>query len=110
MLSLAIPTFDPANDLHGKLADAAQRAEAIAAGLDLTGMRFVRARGAVRAALAAAAVAPDIDRLVRELLGDAPAVAVDPSLDGAVEVVAFEEEELEEDEAIEPEDPDDKPD
>ena len=84
MLDLPIPTFDPSEPIHAELVAAAFRAESIAAAVPLpSDVGFVRARGSVRAALVAAGVAQDIDRLVQRLLGDTPAIAVGPPLDGS---------------------------
>ncbi|MGD9616375.1 MAG: N-6 DNA methylase [Alphaproteobacteria bacterium] len=72
MFNLPIPRFDPKQNLHLALAEAAEHVEGIAAGVALPdGVRFQRARGLVRAALAEAGVSQQIDRLVAELLGPA---------------------------------------
>ena len=108
MLSLPLPSFDPGVDLHRRLAEATQQAEAITVGLDLTGLHFVKARQTIRAALVTAGVAAEIDALVGLLLGDAPFVAVEPTLDSDLEMVVFDEDELEGDETIPSEDANDK--
>jgi hypothetical protein len=74
MFNLPIPRFDPKNKLHGALADAALRAEMVAATVELPeAVRFQHARGLIREALAADGIAQRIDRLVAELLDrDAP--------------------------------------
>lgn len=69
MLSLPIPPFDPANPLHRRLAQAAERAERVAAAVPLReGEYFVRARQRIREALREEGVAQQIDALVAELL------------------------------------------
>jgi BarA-like signal transduction histidine kinase len=72
MFSLPIPSFDPKNTLHQRLARAAQRAERVAAKVPLQdGEHFVRARGLIRDALEKDGVANLIDELVAELLANA---------------------------------------
>jgi hypothetical protein len=108
MLDLPIPTFDPSEPLHAELVAAAIHAESIAAAVPLLGdLGFVRARGVVRAALAAAGVAQDIDRLVQELLGAVPPIAIDPSFESDLGVAAFDDGDLEVDTAVELDHPDD---
>lgn len=68
MLSLPIPDFDSGNALHQRLAEAAARAETVAAPTDISGVGFVRARQLIRQALVAGGVASEIDELVRKLL------------------------------------------
>lgn len=70
MFKLPIPQFDPKNTLHQRLARAAQRAERVAAQVQLReGEHFVRARRRIREALQEAGMASRIDELVAELLG-----------------------------------------
>jgi len=69
MFNLPIPRFDAKNALHKDIAEAAREAEKIAANLSLPdGVKFQRARGLVRTALAEAGVAQKIDALVARLL------------------------------------------
>ncbi|MGH6980115.1 MAG: hypothetical protein ACREFC_02815, partial [Stellaceae bacterium] len=69
MFNLPIPRFDEQIELHRDLAAAAERAEKIAAQVVIPeSVKFQRARGLVREALAEAGVSPEIDRLVAELL------------------------------------------
>jgi hypothetical protein len=69
MFNLPIPRFDAKESLHLALARAAERAEQIAASVELPeGVRFQRARALVRSALAEAGVAQEIDTLVARLL------------------------------------------
>ena len=69
MFNLPIPRFDPKQRLHTALAAAAERAEGVAAAVELPeGVRFQRARGLVRTALAEAGLSQEIDRLVARLL------------------------------------------
>jgi hypothetical protein len=70
VFNLPIPPFDPADRRHQRLAEAAGRAEAIAARMEIPAtVKFQRARAMVRAALAEAGVAKCIDGLVADLLG-----------------------------------------
>lgn len=72
MFKLPIPQFDAANRLHRELAEAAERAEQVAASVPLkAGEHFVRARQRIRAALQGDGIAQRIDALVARLLGDA---------------------------------------
>ncbi len=72
VFNLPIPRFDPAADLHAALADAALRAERIAAAVVFPeGVKFQRARRLVRDALTNAGIAADIDGLVARLLDGA---------------------------------------
>jgi hypothetical protein len=69
ILDLAIPKFDPTEPLHAEIAEAAARAEAVAAAVRLPpGLSFVRARALIREALAADGIAGRIDALVASLL------------------------------------------
>ena len=69
MFNLPIPRFDARERLHLALARAAERAEQVAAAVELPeGVRFQRARRLVRAALAEAGIAGKIDALVARLL------------------------------------------
>jgi hypothetical protein len=69
MFNLPIPRFDPTDRLHTDIADAARKAETIAAAVPLAeGVKFQRARALVRAALTEAGVAQRIDTLVARLL------------------------------------------
>jgi hypothetical protein len=69
IFNLPIPRFDPADETHVALAEAAQRAETLAAAVEFPeGVKFQRARAMVRAALTEAGVAGTIDRLIAELL------------------------------------------
>jgi SAM-dependent methyltransferase len=69
IFSLPIQPFDAGNELHQRLASAAERAERVAAEVQLPeGEHFVRARQRIREALREDGVAAEIDRLVGELL------------------------------------------
>lgn len=71
MLSLPIPQFDAANDLHQELARAAAQAQDVAELVPLReGMHFVRARRLIRDALRYDGVAQRIDELVSTLLNE----------------------------------------
>jgi hypothetical protein len=67
--NLPIPRFDQGEKLHIGLAAAAEKAEKIAASVPLPdGVKFQKARALVRAALAEAGIAAEIDTLVARLL------------------------------------------
>ncbi len=69
MFNLPIPRFDLKARLHLALARAAERAERLAAAVELPeGVKFQRARGLIRTALAEAGIAQEIDTLVARLL------------------------------------------
>jgi hypothetical protein len=69
IFNLPIPRFDAEIKLHRDLATAAERAEAIAGAIVLPeAVKFQRARGMVRDALAEAGVSNTIDALVSKLL------------------------------------------
>ena len=66
------PGFDEDDGVHRRIAALAERAEAVAADVDVDAHRtFQRARRAVREALLEAGVQTDLDRAVAELLADA---------------------------------------
>ena len=68
-VELPIPEFDRRVALHGELADAAARAERVAAAVPLNeGAHFMRQRRAIRDALAEDGIAATIDGLVNRLL------------------------------------------
>lgn len=72
MLDLPIPRFDPADELHARLAASARRAEIVAATAAVPGtMGFVRARAVVRAHLRDDGIAGVIETLVSRLLAGA---------------------------------------
>jgi hypothetical protein len=72
VFALLIPRYDAKIKLHRDLAAAAERAEAVAAAVELPeGVRFLRARSLVRAALQEAGLAAAIDALVARLLDGA---------------------------------------
>jgi len=74
MFTLPIPPFDARKALHNELAEAARRAEEVAARVPLTGEESTaRARRAIRAALADDGVSREIDDLVSRLLFGEPA-------------------------------------
>ena len=67
--TLPLPEYDNAEPLHRNLADAAFRAEKVAASVELTdGQHFVAKRRAIRAALAEDGLAREIEALVDALL------------------------------------------
>jgi hypothetical protein len=69
VFNLPIPRYDAKIKLHRDLADAAAKAERVAAAVTLPeGVKFQRARALVRAALKEAGVADSIDALVAALL------------------------------------------
>jgi hypothetical protein len=68
-----IPRFDPKNKLHLNLAEAAARAETLAATIQFPeGVKFQRARRMVRDLLKEAGISGMIDALVMKLLDDQP--------------------------------------
>ena len=70
MLSLPIPKYDPAESLHRELAQAARRAEEVAASVNLeSNMHFVAARRRIREALREDGIAQEMDAMVAQLLG-----------------------------------------
>jgi len=72
MLTLPIPRFDRSVAVHAALATAGARAERLAAAVELAeGVKFVRARQHIRAALEVDGIAGEIDSLVADLLGPA---------------------------------------
>ena len=68
IFSLPIPRYSMRDQLHRSLAQAAQSAENIAAGVNLPGRGFKAARAAIRDALRRAGLAQTIDALVERLL------------------------------------------
>ena len=71
IFNLPIPRFDPKNKIHVALAKASAEAESLAAAIALPeGVKFQRARGLVRGALAEAGIAKRIDDLVARLLDE----------------------------------------
>ena len=69
IFNLPIPRFDPKSKLHRDLAAAAEKAEQVAAAVELpVGVKFQRARALVRGALVEDGVAERIDQLVAKLL------------------------------------------
>ena len=75
MWTLPIAEFDPANPIHTALATAGHHAETIAAQVPLKeSTYFITARRQIRAALAEDGVTGEIEALVENLLGGAPAV------------------------------------
>jgi hypothetical protein len=69
MLSLPIPEFDASTGLHAEIAAAGAQAEEVAAQVGIDGVRFVRARGMIREALADHGIGERIEFLVSHLLG-----------------------------------------
>ena len=68
-----IPEFDRREALHAELADAARRAEAMAAAVPVQqGVDFRRNRTTIRDALAGSGLAAEIDELVARLLAEMP--------------------------------------
>ena len=67
---LPIPRFDTGTELHAELAELGERAEAVAADVELpAGIGFQAARGKIREALADDGVAQEIEAAVAKLLG-----------------------------------------
>jgi hypothetical protein len=73
IFNLPIPPYDPDQRLHRDLAKAAERAEKVAARVDLAeSEHFTRARARIRRALIADGVAGRIEGMVAELIGGSP--------------------------------------
>ena len=71
VFNLPIPRFDEDNDIHLRLADAAQTAGNIAAQVErVESEYFIRTRNRIRAALAEHGIAAHMEELVTELLPD----------------------------------------
>lgn len=69
IFAAVFPTFDPANDLHAKIAGLGERAEKVAQAIDVSGAStFQAVRKTVRAALTKDGVAKDIEVAVTELI------------------------------------------
>lgn len=69
VFAVPFPIFDAESEMHRRLADLAERAEAVAVATDLdSAWQFQKARRATREALAADGVSTAIDLLVEELL------------------------------------------
>ncbi|WP_337456683.1 N-6 DNA methylase [Prescottella sp. D32] len=65
---LPIPRFDQNDPLHRQIVDLSIQAEELAAGVDLEGFGFQKARGLIRAGLDAAGISDQLDVAVRKLL------------------------------------------
>lgn len=69
VFSVPFDLFEPGNDLHAGIAQAAARAEDLAAAVPLpVGVEFKKARATIRSALSAAGVGAEIESLISELL------------------------------------------
>lgn len=68
MFSLPIPRYSRSNQLHRQIARLAAESASLAAKLDLDGVGFQRARGAVRTALHEAGISPKTEGMVADLL------------------------------------------
>ena len=68
VFQLALPLFDPANPDHLRLVELAERAERVAADVDLPPVRFEALRRRVREALVEDGVSADIDGIVGRLI------------------------------------------
>lgn len=66
---LPIPAYDPGDSAHRWLVACAERAEEMAAGVELPAVRFEVQRRSTRRPLEDDGVAADIDAIVKELLG-----------------------------------------
>lgn len=77
IFNLPIPLYDSKNALHRDLAAAAERAETLAARVELKeGEHFTRTRRRIRRALIEQGLAGRIEAMVAELIGVAPAASV----------------------------------
>jgi SAM-dependent methyltransferase len=68
VFQLPIPRYDPLDNAHRWLVALAERAEEVAAGVELPNIRFDALRRRIRKALVADGVAADIDAIVRTML------------------------------------------
>jgi N-6 DNA Methylase len=69
VFAASFPIFDPENDLHRAIAEAAATAERVAAELDLPeDLKFTAARSRAREALMESGIATQIEKLIDELL------------------------------------------
>lgn len=66
---LPIPGFSPSEPLHAELADLGERAEVLAAGVDVAGVGFQAARKRIRVALTESGLQDEIEAAVGVLLG-----------------------------------------
>lgn len=84
VFALPFPLFDPENTLHMQLAQLAERAEQVAAAVELDdAWQFQKARRVTREALREDGIAGEIDRAVEEVLAEvtAPRRDTPPLLD-----------------------------
>lgn len=85
VFALAFPMFDASDPLHARLAGLGERAEEVAAGVDLSGTtQFQRARRLVREALREDGVAAEVDMAVAELADELKARTAAPDLIDAI--------------------------
>jgi hypothetical protein len=68
IFKLPIPLYDVGDERHRALVDLAERAERVAAAVELPNVRFERQRGVIREALVEDGVATEIDAIVKPLL------------------------------------------
>lgn len=76
--ALPIPRFDPSDDLHKQLVDAAEEGEQVAAAVEIGDTRFETGRRRIREALVESGVAGRLNDMVDELLMRATAEAENP--------------------------------
>lgn len=67
---LPIPKYDSRNDLHVQIVGLAEKAEEIAAQVDISDFGFQKARKLIRTELESSGIQTKIDTAVRELLGE----------------------------------------
>ncbi|WP_166871457.1 hypothetical protein [Salinibacterium sp. ZJ450] len=88
---LPIPIFDPDNELHRSIADLGESAASLAETADLsTVAEFTAGRALVRASLASAGVAAQINGAVAELIGSGLVVVADDA-PADIEVISIAE-------------------
>lgn len=82
VFNLPIPLFNANNQLHRDLAEAASRAESVAATVELKeGEHFTRSRKRIRLTLIENGVAGEIEKMVSKLIDVSPAATVAPDTD-----------------------------
>jgi hypothetical protein len=69
VFQLPVPLYEPGDGAHARLVTLAERSEQVAAGVDLPALRFETRRRRIREVLVEDGVAPEVDAIVKTLLG-----------------------------------------